>query len=42
MAREQDRKLTDAERAEYDRSLEEFKKHKREQLDEYMENLTNE
>lgn len=31
MARQQDRKLTDAERAEFDRSLEEFKKHKREQ-----------
>lgn len=31
MAREQDRTLTDAERAEYDRSLEEFRQHKREQ-----------
>lgn len=31
MAREQDRSLTDAERAEYDRSLEEFRQHKREQ-----------
>ena len=31
MAKDQDRQLTDAERAEYDRSLEEFKQHKREQ-----------
>lgn len=31
MAKEQDRQLTDAERAEYDKSLEEFKQHKREQ-----------
>lgn len=31
MAKDQDRQLTDAERAEYDKSLEEFKQHKREQ-----------
>ena len=31
MGKDQDRQLTDAERAEYDKSLEEFKQHKREQ-----------
>ena len=31
MAKDQDRKLTDSERAEYDKSLKEFKQHKREQ-----------